>query len=42
MNVYVREAKPREKVKEIHGYDELFRKIFAQGLTGFVSVLDVN
>ncbi len=38
MSVTVRPAKPREKVKEIRGYDELLADCVRLGLTGFVHV----
>jgi len=38
MSVSHREAKPRERVKELHGYDSLLRDLIREGLKGFVSV----
>ncbi len=38
MSVTMRPKKPREKVREIHGYDRLLDKCVHAGLTGFVHV----
>ncbi len=38
MSVSVRLAAPREKVKEIHGYNELLDDCVRAGKTGFVHV----
>ncbi len=38
MSVTVRPTKPREKVKEIHGYSSLLADCVRLGLTGFVHV----
>jgi len=40
MSVFVRQCLPRERIKEIHGYDGLLYKIAKAGLTGSVSVTD--
>ena len=42
MSVRLRQCKPREKIQEIHRYDELFRRVADQGLKGSVSVMQVN
>lgn len=42
MYVSIRQAKPREQVEEIHGYDRLFSAIFSQKLGGWVNVNDVD
>jgi len=39
LELTVRPRAPREKVAEIHGYDELLRRVAASGLTGVVSVV---
>lgn len=41
MSVNVRPAKPRERVEEIHGYDQLLDKIVRLGLTGVVRIADL-
>jgi hypothetical protein len=38
MSVDVRPCKPREKVQEIRGYDDLFAEIRRLGMTGYVSI----
>lgn len=38
LSLSVRPALPREKVKEIHGYDSLIRDCIRHGMTGFCSV----
>jgi len=37
----VRPCLPRERIKEIHGYDSLIKKFIDKGLTGFVKVEDL-
>ena len=41
MTVSLRECKPREKVHEIHGYNQLFDKIIGRGLTGHIRIEDM-
>lgn len=38
MSVSHREGKPKEKVVEIHGYDDLLSNFAARGMTGRVEV----
>ena len=42
MSVKVREANPREKVAQIAGYDQLLGDIARMGLTGYVSIDQVQ
>lgn len=42
MRVKVRDAKPRERVEERHGYDSLLKKVIMKNLSGSPSVMDVN
>ena len=41
MSVPVREAKPREKIQEIHGYTSLLNDFRYRGMTGYCSVSDL-
>lgn len=41
LNVVVRPLMPREQVKEINGYSELFQDIFRSGKTGYVRIIDL-
>ena len=38
LDLVVREAKPREKITEMHGYDSLIRDCIETGRKGFISV----
>lgn len=42
MSVAVRPALPRERVKEINGYNQLLDDILSVGLEGFVTIEGVN
>lgn len=42
MSVEVRPAKPREKVREMHGYDSLLDKAAWSGKSGFVGVMELQ
>lgn len=42
MSVSVRPAAPREKVQEIHGYDQLLSDFARRGMTGWCRVADLR
>ena len=41
MSISLRKCKPREKVNEIHGYDQLFNKIIGKELSGTIRIADL-